>query len=79
MSFAAINPCVASQVFVVVIVVVIIYFVINSVCKLLDIPPYSVLEAGRHFSVPTLVSSSSLLLLGCYTFPATSWMFHHRH
>jgi hypothetical protein len=40
-SFAAITFCVASQqVFVVVVVVVALYFVIDSVRKLLDTPSY---------------------------------------
>jgi uncharacterized protein HemY len=43
-SFTAITLCVASQrvfIIVIVVVVVVLYFVIESVRKLLDIPPYS--------------------------------------
>jgi uncharacterized protein HemY len=40
-SFAAITLCVASQRVFVVVVVVVVYFVIDSVRKLLDTPSYS--------------------------------------
>jgi hypothetical protein len=50
MSFAAITLCVASQQ--VPIVVVVVYFVIDSVRKLLDTPSYSPQESGPPLSIP---------------------------
>jgi uncharacterized protein HemY len=41
MSFATITLCVASQLVFVVVVVVVVYFVIDSVRKLLDTPSYT--------------------------------------
>jgi hypothetical protein len=43
-SFAALTLCVGSQrvfIVVVVVVVVVVYFVIDSVRKILDVPPYT--------------------------------------
>jgi hypothetical protein len=48
MSFTAITLCVASQRVFVVVVVVVVYFVINSVRKLLDTPSYIGIQMHLH-------------------------------
>jgi hypothetical protein len=63
MSFAIITLCVAFQrVFNDVVVVVVVYFIINSVWKLLDTPLYMWLSLIQKFSVAFILLVTSAYL-----------------
>jgi hypothetical protein len=69
-SFAAITLCVASQrvfvVFVLVVVVDVVYFVIDSVRKLLDIPSYERMELKYHAFLTSTLDGGYMLHLTTY-------------
>jgi hypothetical protein len=66
-SFAAINLCVASQLVFIVVIVAVVYFVIDSVRKLLDTPSYvsDLLLTSRLllFHTPVLLQASLLIAI----------------
>jgi hypothetical protein len=59
-SFAAITLCVASQRVFIVVVVVVVYFVIDSVRKLLDTPSYIVLKYWMDAHCSELTCNSTM-------------------